>query len=398
MDQNLIIEMFEKYKTREEISYRLPLSVSMKDFWVEELEYRKSLGRELPLLSHNGNAYWFVPTEAYLKSGDNIAALARSESSGSVEPGVQERNLIDEAYFSSAIEGAYTTRQKARELIQSGKAAADKSERMILNNYKALTFIQDHLEAPITEALILEVGRILTEGTLEEDTAPGYRNDAVFVRSGHGDIVYTAPGAEHVKPMMEQLIAYVGDPDVHPLEKAAVAHIYFVTIHPFFDGNGRTARALSYMILLKAGYDFYKQVPISSILAEERSSYYKAIKACQNPENGYDITYFVQYYVGMLERSANCVKDELLRMERYERLKKSHMEQLNDRILAGAGWVIQEPDLLLTTEKWQKKYAVSFETARQDLNALVSADFLIKITKGHKHYYKCIEDISEKPY
>lgn len=385
----LVKTFFGRYLPRNEIVYRLPVGMAIAEFWPEELAYRKKQAIELPLQSFDDHPYWFVMTKNFERAADRLAEIARTEMLKDLPVyAANESAVIDEAFFSSVIEGVYSTRQHAHELINSGKTPKDKNEQMILNNYAALRFALAHLDGPINEAVVLEIGRLLTENTLESGTKPGYRDDMVYVKNGQQEIIYTPPKAEFVRPMMQELLHYIADPEVHPIIKACVAHIAFVTIHPFFDGNGRTARALSYMILLQAGYDFLRQFPISGVLSQERAKYYKAIRASQDPENGYDFTYFLEYYAGMIERGTQGIHDRVTGRRKVDHLrdKLSGMADGN-RLVRGVTWLIDEEIQTITAEKWKSKFKVSFETARQDLLRLTKIGFLQKRTVGRKHYF-----------
>lgn len=390
-DNELFRYFTEHYYPKNEVLYRLPLSCRIDEFWPELMEYRKGNACTLPLASWDGHPCWYANTAALLTEGDRFAQEARSESY--LKQYADDDAVIDEAYFSSLIEGAYTTRQQAHEFIASGAEPKDNSERMILNNYSALRFVLDHLDSPISENVILEIARILTEGTLTGNARHGYRDVPVHVVSGRQEVVYTAPDAIYIRPMMDSLVRFINNPSFHPIIKACAAHVYFVTIHPLFDGNGRTARALSYMILLKSGYDFIRQFPISGIPAQERSRYYKAIRACQEPENGYDFTYFIEYYTGALARSAADVHEHMKRHARLEKLKTALADKSDaDRLIEGAAWLVKNSIDTVTAEKWRNKFRISFETARKDLMKLAEYGFVSKRVEGRKIFYDMVKE------
>ena len=95
------------------------------------------------------------------------------------------------------------------------------------------------------------------------------------------------------------------------------------------------------MILLKAGYDFFRQVPISGLLVQERSKYYKAIRQTQAPENGYDLTYFLNYYADMLVRTASDMHERIAAMQRIRALEAQLPEgTARERVLKGAHWLL----------------------------------------------------------
>lgn len=391
--QELILHFIENYYPRQEIVYRLPVSLPISEFWPEELAYRHKHAINLPLRTASGESFWYVPTKKLLASGDELAQVVRYEDTNTLPQYSHETGIMDEAFYSSAIEGAYSTRAKAHELIQSGKAPETKDERMIVNNYEALRFVLDHLDTPINEAITLEIARILTEGTLEEGTKPGWRDGPVQVVSGRQEIVYVAPAADKIRPMLDDLFAFLALDDIHPVIKACAVHIYFVTIHPLYDGNGRTARALAYMILLQAGYDFFRQIPISGLLAQERSKYYKTIRASQNPENGNDFTFFMEFYADMLLRSIADIHSHMNEKMRVEELRKEAVSLASvDRLCSGMEWLFSKGFDTITTDKWKDKFKISFETARKDLMWLADKGYLAARTSGHKKFFDVKKD------
>ena len=391
--QELLDYFIENYYPRQEIVYRLPMSVPISEFWPEELLYRRNRAVTLPLRASDGESFWYVPTGKLLQAGDALSQVARYESTYALPQYGHDESIIDEAYYSSAIEGAYSTRAKAHELIQSGRQPETKDERMIINNYEALRFVLDHLDTPINEALVLEVARILTEGTLDPDTKPGWRDGPVQVVSGRQEVVYTAPDADKIRPMLDDLFAFLALDDIHPVIKACAIHIYFVTVHPLFDGNGRTARALAYMILLQAGYDFFRQIPISGLLAQERSRYYKSVRASQNPVNGNDFTYFMEYYTDMLLRSISEIHHHMDGKMKVEQLRKEAAALASaDRLCAGLEWLYRKGFRSITTDKWKDQFKVSFETARKDLSWLAEKGYLTARTSGHRKFFDVVRE------
>ena len=248
-------------------------------------------------------------------------------------------------------------------------------------------------KACINEALVLEIARILTNGTLDKDTKPGWRDGPVQVISGRQEVVYTAPDADKIRPMLDDLFSFLAMNDIHPVIKACAVHIYFVIIHPLFDGNGRTARALAYMILLQAGYDFFRQLPISGLLVQERSRYYKSIRASQDPVNGNDITYFMEYYTDMLFRSISDIHHQMSEKMRVEQLRKDAVALASaDRLCTGLEWLYGKGFRTITTDKWKDQFGISFETARKDLTWLAEKGYLTVRISGHKKFFDVIRE------
>lgn len=371
-----IVEQYLKnYLPRREIIHRLPVSMPISQVWPELQKARKEVSEILPLSAIDGSAFWWVLTDHILEESEKVIALARRELIFD-RPEYQaafEEAVLDEAVYSSVIEGAFTTRKEAQAFIWEGRTPKNKSEQMVKNNYEALTYVLENIDVPITKETIFQIYSLVTKDTLEEPAASDrYRDEPVFVRSQRGEIVHTAPRAEQVPQMMDALIAFIADSELSPLIKACVAHFYFVYVHPFIDGNGRTARALSYMILLQAGYDFFRYFSISGVIAEERSKYYKAIKDVE--DDGYDMTYFIDYSIGMLARTVKKMEDRLVnKVVMEERLNQLKTSGANDRLIAGAEWLLKSPNNSVTIKAWEQKFGVVTETARQDLFKLEEA-------------------------
>ena len=155
-------------------------------------------------------------------------------------------------------------------------------------------------------------------------------------------------------------------------------------MHPFADGNGRTARALSYMMLIQSGYAFFRYFSISNLVAKERGKYYRAMANVEESEG--DMTYFIDFYSGMLARSVQEMENHLthhvLAGARLRELENSG--QLNSRQLAGAKWLLEGDHERATVETWRKKYKIVTETARKDLLRLCECGVLERTMEGKK--------------
>lgn len=388
--EDLIARFMERYLPRKEIIHRLPLAVPITTFWPELQAARKAKSIELPLLDQQGKPFWFVINKAIERQCDAIAALARSNVAFSAElldAADAAEAMIDEAVYSSMIEGAFTSREKAAAFIRKQKSPQNKAEQMVQNNYDALTFVLEHIDEPITERTILEIVRIVTRSAAEVEVQ-AYRTETVYV-TGREGIVYAPPEANQVPMLMQSLVTFIADSELHPILKACIAHFYFVYVHPFGDGNGRTARALSLMMLLQAGYDFFRFFSISGIVAGERAQYYRAMLNVEEADS--DMTYFIDCYSGMLAKAVALMEDHLkhhvLAQARMKQLKQEGF--LNERQLKGAAWLFESAGDSVTVEAWRKKYKVVTETARKDLLSLCEAGVLVRTVEGRKAVF-CI--------
>lgn len=391
--ESLIAQFMERYLPRQDIIHRLPVSISIQQFWPELEKERRKHSQELPLLAQDGKPFWFVLTSGIEKQCDAIAELARRDIAftGPEFDALFQDAVVDEAVYSSVIEGAFTSREQAADFIRQNKQPRNKSEQMVKNNYDALTYVLEHLEDEISEETILQIAQIVTRSAAEVQVN-GYRDGAVYV-TGREGVVYTPPQADVVPEMMRSLVAFIQKSELHPLLKACIAHFYFVYVHPFGDGNGRTARALSYMMLLQAGYDFFRYFSISGIVAEERGKYYRSMRNVEDSDG--DMTYFIDAYSGMLARTVEKMEHHL----KYHVLasqKLKELEQcgtLNERQLKGAKWLLESGGSSVTVETWRKKYKVVTETARRDLLALCDAGLLDRELDGRRAVFRILREL-----
>ena len=391
--ETLIARFMESYLPRQEIIRRLPVSVSIRQFWPELERERRRHSQELPLPDQSGKPFWFVLTGGIEKQCDAIAELARRDIAftGPEFDALFQNAVVDEAVYSSVIEGAFNSREQAAEFIRRNKQSRNKSEQMVKNNYDALTYVLEHLEDEINEETILQIARIVTRSGAEVQVT-GYRDGAVYV-TGREGVVYTPPQADAVPEMMRLLVEFIQKSELHPLLKACIAHFYFVYVHPFGDGNGRTARALSYMMLLQAGYDFFRYFSISGVVAEERGKYYRSMRNVEDSDG--DMTYFIDAYSGMLARTVEKMEHHL-KYHVLARQKLKALEQngtLNERQLKGAKWLLEGSNSSVTVEAWRRKYKVVTETARRDLLALCDAGLLSRELDGRKAVFRVLREL-----
>ena len=391
--ETLIARFMESYLPRQEIIRRLPVSVSIRQFWPELERERRRHSQELPLPDQSGKPFWFVLTGGIEKQCDAIAELARRDIAftGPEFDALFQNAVVDEAVYSSVIEGAFNSREQAAEFIRRNKQPRNKSEQMVKNNYDALTYVLEHLEDEINEETILQIARIVTRSGAEVQVT-GYRDGAVYV-TGREGVVYTPPQADAVPEMMRLLVEFIQKSELHPLLKACIAHFYFVYVHPFGDGNGRTARALSYMMLLQAGYDFFRYFSISGVVAEERGKYYRSMRNVGDSDG--DMTYFIDAYSGMLARTVEKMEHHL-KYHVLARQKLKALEQngtLNERQLKGAKWLLEGSNSSVTVEAWRRKYKVVTETARRDLLALCDAGLLSRELDGRKAVFRVLREL-----
>ena len=168
---------------------------------------------------------------------------------------------MEEAIASSQLEGAVTTRRVAKRMLRDGRKPRSKAELMIYNNYNAILKIRDCQRDRLTPTLLTDLHSILTTGTLDDPTAEGHfrtPQDHVVVEDSYDhNILHNPPPADSIAGRVEEICKFANQrskPFVHPVTKAIILHFALGYVHPFVDGNGRTARAVFYWYMLKEGY------------------------------------------------------------------------------------------------------------------------------------------------
>lgn len=188
------------------------------------------------------------------------------------------------SYASNRIEGNPLTEQQANDAIEASNRHFLKPEQEVRNYYAALEMSEVFLKErrPFSLDLILTLQKQIVLGESREKIGlrgpmpPGVLF-AVYDEVTHQP-EYIPPMYDEIKPLLEELIAYVNDSDDHPLLKAAVVHYQMVTIHPFEDGNGRTARVLSDYVLDYYGYGFNQIGSLEEYFAYNVDEYYESLQ------------------------------------------------------------------------------------------------------------------------
>ena len=309
-------------------------------------------------------------------------------------------SLMEEAIYSSKMEGASTTRIIAKDMLRKKKSPQNKSQQMIVNNYNTIQYIVEHKDEPLTEELLLTIHRLMTEKTLDnpEDAGRFRTNDKVVVADMvEGDIIYTPPSFQEIPEFVESLCNFFNNDYprtfIHPIIRGIIVHFMLAFMHPFVDGNGRTARALFYWYMLKEGYKLTQYMSISRVIAKSKANYEKAFRYVEN--DGNDVGYFVAYNLGALEKSFQQLRDYIQRKQREKRAASSFMMagNINQRQALILQQLKEEPDTIFTVKDVQEQFSVSSMTARKDLADLVRQNYMteIALTKVTRGYIKMQE-------
>ena len=293
--------------------------------------------------------------------------------------GMQQRALVMEAHHTTHIEGTHLTLDQSEQLLAGKKprgVTADDAKEVV-NYRQAFDLVADYLGSgdPITEGLVREIHKRLVRGVRGNAAAPGeYRRVQNYVaNSVTKEIIYTPPPPPQVPPLMAEFVFWLNaEQEVHPILVAGVAQYQLVHIHPFLDGNGRTARLLSMLCLYRKGYDFKRLFTLSEYYDRDRSSYYRAIQSVRGPE--LDLTEWLEYFTNGLRSQLAEVQQKGESLIRLDLLTNKHKLTARQRValeLAAGG-----PEFRI--EDFEARCpGVHRRSLQRDLRALIEKHLLV---------------------
>ena len=209
-----------------------------------------------------------------------------------------------------------------------------------------------------------------------------------IINSRTKEVIYTPPPPLEVPHLMKEFTEWLNkEKDLSPVLIAGIAQFQFVHIHPFLDGNGRTARLLSTLILYKTGYDFKRLFTISEYYDKDRPNYYKAIQSVR--QNNMDMTSWLEYFVDGLQSQMKEIQrkgEQLIKQD--VKLQKIKRIGLNKRQEKAVRHLIIKGRI--SVNEYQSVASCIRRTAQRDLEELVKKK-VIKVvarsaTDPTKHY------------
>ena len=199
---------------------------------------------------------------------------------------------------------------------------------------------------------------------------------------GRERIHYAAPTAECLTAEMTAFLKWFAeDASLDPVLKAALAHLWFVTIHPFDDGNGRIARAIADMGLARSEQSPQRFYSMSAQIRLERNAYYDVLEATQKGD--LDITAWLEWFLGCLDRAIEGAEGTLSGVLHKARFWEAIKEQpLNQRQRTVINKLLDGFEGKLTSSKWAKLTKSSPDTALRDITDLVERGVLVRDGAG----------------
>jgi len=403
--QKLIKHAEKEYVYWDKFKYYTP----PKDFSIEEawafLKFSRLSNRETaPVRDETGKSFAFTQTKimyqklSYIDSNtsgflkSSLEKPSESQKSQLILSGISE-----EAIASSQIEGANTSRKIAKEMILSQRKPRTVDEQMIINNYQVMQRLMDWKDLSLNKEMLLEIQKNITTNTLKNEKDAGrFRQDAdniQIVDSLTGDIAFTPPSEKIFLNELNRLIKFANteEPEeefLHPVIKASILHFWIAYLHPFVDGNGRTARAIFYWYLLRKNYWLFQYLSVSRAIKMSRAQYDEAFLKTELDDN--DLTYFIIYKAKVIGESIEAFvshyQKKLKEFERNEILSRQLVD-LNERQIALLYSLDKSSGKNIDIKTHKTKNQIAYQTARADLIKLSKRGLLTQLANNKKYIY-----------
>jgi Fic family protein len=305
------------------------------------------------------------------------------------------QTLTEDVLKSNEIEGEKLDRDQVRSSIArrlgldiGGLVAVD---RPIEGVVEMMLDATGHYADPLTEerlyawhAALFPTGRSGMTGIAVGRRRDG-KSDPMQVVSGpigREKLHYEAPGVRRVSGEMRAFLKWFNGPRaIDPVLAASLAHLWFVTIHPFEDGNGRIARAIADMALARSENSSQRFYSMSAQIRLERNAYYDTLEKTQ--KGGLDITLWQEWFLGCLDRAIEGAQQILAGIFRKARFWETHSRKpFNDRQRLILNRLFDGFEGKLTSSKWAKMAKCSQDTALRDIDDLVKRGVLLKEPGG----------------
>ena len=299
--------------------------------------------------------------------------------------------IIHSAHSSTSIEGNRLSLEQVSDLAQGREVMATRKDKQEVLNYLSVLENIGKLTKgdSISEKDILNIHRRVTKDTLDNPGDCGvYRNRYVVVANRlTGEVFFRPPQNKDVPRLIKDLVKWInleGAKELEPVIEAGIVHYEFVRIHPFIDGNGRTARVLATLILYKRGFDTKQFFCLDDYYDSDRQAYYKALQSVD--QEALDLTNWLEYFVEGVNVSIETVKERVIRLssERLRRAKRGQIA-LTEKQMRIVEFINQNGKI--TNRDVRDMFKISDRAALKEIRKLVDLKVIKSKGKGRSLYY-----------
>ena len=398
--QTLYKKIEDEYLYWDKVKYLTPKGVDPQLFW-GAVKMKRQM--QLQTIRFGKYTFSFMITplmqsllhEFDLKMGGSLSA------NGVISPRDRQiylvNSIMEEAIASSQMEGASTTRKVAKDMLRKELRPKNRSQQMIVNNYATIKQLVEEKGQVLDLNMLLDIHRSITTNTLDnpEDEGRLRQTDDIYVIDAiTGSVAHTPPSHTEIEKLLHDLFAFASDKDksnfIHPIIKGIILHFMLAWIHPFVDGNGRTARSLVYWYMLKKDYWMTEYLSISRVIYKNKKRYERMFLYTE--ADHMNMTYFIQHNLQVMKKAYEDLKTYLsVKMEeRNSVLQYCDIEGINERQMQILKIINDTPSLVLSSLEVSNRFGVSDKTARTDLKVLTELGYLkrIAINKKQSGYIK----------
>jgi len=307
---------------------------------------------------------------------------------------------IHNAHSSTSIEGNKLTLEQVAALAENKEvAAAEKDKKEVLNYLKALDSIPEYAnKKTIDSKLFLKIHEIVTIDTLRDNKDCGvFRNRQVFVGRRIFDgtsfkeiVEYMPPKTKDVPRLTTEFLDWLNSDkanEVNPVISAGIVHYEIARIHPFIDGNGRTARLMASLVLYKSGFDHRRFFALDDYYDENRSAYYEALKTVQISKG--DITRWLEYFTDGVLFSINKIKDFIVKMGLSPKIEEGERIELTQKQIKILERIKEKGKV--SNKDLRDMFGITRQAMLKEISKLIDANLIMLVGKGRSAYYRISE-------
>ncbi len=295
-------------------------------------------------------------------------------------------SMVTSTYASTSIEGNPLPLTEVKRVLKSQPARARQSEREVLNYNQTLSSLNADPDTPLTVERILAIHRGVTDGLLPAEHSGHWRQAPVVVHDPRrGDVIYWSPDHQDVPELMGDLVGFVHAEldQLDPLILAGLFHKQFVVIHPFTDGNGRTARLATKQLLAGLGINLFQLLSFENYYNQNVTRYFEMVGVRGNYDDladTLDFTSWLEYFAeGILDELHRLDKQLSTRQQRPDQALKAHHQLILDLIDAN-GYV--------TDREYAAETTRAKATRSLDFKKLVELGIIERKGRGRSTYYQ----------
>lgn len=310
-------------------------------------------------------------------------------------------------HYGTKIEGNDLTLEQAQRVVRAqkdnpeevmqatGLMARERDVQEVINYRNVIFWIDSLKKVKLNHVFTVEtlqhLHKLTVEKLIDEQYVGAFRDKQVIVKSATaGDVVFRPPVSMEIPYLIDDLFKWAHSRKavtVHPVFLSAITHYQLVFIHPFIEGNGRTARAMATLVLYALDYDFKRFFSLEKYFDSDVEAYYQALLSVQQSENA-DLTYWLEYFCYGVAIEIDKIQEQVLRLSKDIKMRR----QLGRQVALSERQIImlelfQNLDEVTSDDMQKVLPNVSIDTILRDVKDLIQKEVLQKmgVTKGVRY-------------